>query len=1112
MRKVRVLFFSADPASAHGHAPRLLLDEEERQIRQKVRMSNPGALEFDSRTAARTDDLLQALNEVRPQVVHFSGHGSREGLELVSADGGRPHRVPVEALKQLFGLFRAHVRLVVLSACYSEPQARAIADVVGCAIGTRGAISDTAAITFGASFYRAIAFGLSVEKAYEQACAAMALEHIHEGEHPALVARPGMDPARLVLVPADGSDPAARNRASLARRQASAALRRARAGAGIDDFKAATGARLRASLQQKVPRLDLASLRAPLQDVLWLPGVFRKPDAGWSTGEVREGSAAGHLSPETAESEAPGGAARPSAPERVTVIVAEGGAGKSVLIRLLALGLLDGSCVVPGLAALLSGRDLPVLVDLREASAGLLAGHESPADAARRCIRAASGADPARLLESVELTRRGIILLDEIEALPWHDDQAGRSAALLASLLSVFPGVPRIVAARPPGEARVAAALRAGRGRHAERYAAFVIAPVTQGDLPRVAAVHLYGGREAPASVPDDPRVRSLVHNRDIRRFAVSPLFVNIALDTATGAAGAAALRTDQIIGRYYDQMMDRGRADRDEPLPISARSMRDLLHEVAFRMVADGGLELSERDLLGCAEGLGLSAGEVRRAAAWLRDRTDLVAAGPGGGLSFTHDWYRETLAAEELAEHRSADEIFALAGSTRWYEPVKYSLGLVRPEAARGIIVRLLDAGLEDLALDGCVQVAARLSTEAGDELLGRLDRVSLGGLSRRLALATAVSELETPLARALLVSAALPLRTLSAQDAFDVLIGQKWAPPQTPDETLRIQALRVASSDHLRVMESFRDDGGLIIGYAGEDGEFGGSWATASVYAFVARDRLPHGTRTPVEVLEAVLTRANEHVVTSIADAALSRPDTPDQLRLVALALVAERMFAEAGRGAPPLRGQVELLLRGLQEMPRSESPAFTIGLVNALLTRAPLPGEPDLVAGLMAVRRAAILEYAKHLATFYRRTLPDEGSPAAPGQPATLPVEQSLARLQAGLREAAAHPPVPSAPAAWKQRSLFDSYIASSGFRIHKLKAKDTTGRWAYYFVLVDKEFDAAFLKATEEEGTLDLEDYGYVLASCYGEQPTHEIRDMLYEKYGFALESTAGKSK
>jgi TPR repeat protein len=72
--------------------------------------------------------------------------------------------------------------------------------VVGCAIGTPTEISDEAAITFSASFYSAIAFGESVLAAYNQARAALRLEHVDESEYPELVARPGVDPARLVLV------------------------------------------------------------------------------------------------------------------------------------------------------------------------------------------------------------------------------------------------------------------------------------------------------------------------------------------------------------------------------------------------------------------------------------------------------------------------------------------------------------------------------------------------------------------------------------------------------------------------------------------------------------------------------------------------------------------------------------------------------------------------------------------------------------------------------------------------------------------------------------------------------------------------------------------------
>lgn len=85
---------------------------------------------------------------------------------------------------------------------------------------------------------------------------------------------------------------------------------------------------------------------------------------------------------------------------------------------------------------------------------------------------------------------------------------------------------------------------------------------------------------------------------------------------------------------------------------------------------------------------------------------------------------------------------------------------------------------------------------------------------------------------------------------------------------------------------------------------------------------------------------------------------------------------------------------------------------------------------------------------------------------------------------------------------ERRSFVDRLIASRGHLIHKLKAKDTTGRWAYYFVLVMPLREAAFLAAIKGEGIIDLEDYGKVVASCYGEEPSEEVRNLLKARYGF----------
>lgn len=217
MSKVKIQFFAADPLSlpSGGGWPRLRLDDDIRGIREKIRMSDfRDALEVDLRPAARPDDLLQALYEVRPHVVHFSAHGWSEGLLLMDPSGRQPHRVHGEALAALFRTFPGNIRLVVLNACDSDSLARVIAGVVGCAIGMRGKVSDEAAITFGSALYRAIGFGESIQAAFDQARVAVELSHFEDRECPQLAVSPGGNAGRLVLVPRGGADAGARETAA----------------------------------------------------------------------------------------------------------------------------------------------------------------------------------------------------------------------------------------------------------------------------------------------------------------------------------------------------------------------------------------------------------------------------------------------------------------------------------------------------------------------------------------------------------------------------------------------------------------------------------------------------------------------------------------------------------------------------------------------------------------------------------------------------------------------------------------------------------------------------------------------------------------------------------
>ena len=116
---------------------------------------------------------------------------------------GSPKPISKAALVHLLGRLKDNLRLVVLNACYSTPQAEAITQVIDCVVGMNIAIGDAAAITFSAAFYRAIGFGRSIQSAFDLGVSAIMLEGISEESTPEIVASPGVDPACVVLLQRD---------------------------------------------------------------------------------------------------------------------------------------------------------------------------------------------------------------------------------------------------------------------------------------------------------------------------------------------------------------------------------------------------------------------------------------------------------------------------------------------------------------------------------------------------------------------------------------------------------------------------------------------------------------------------------------------------------------------------------------------------------------------------------------------------------------------------------------------------------------------------------------------------------------------------------------------
>lgn len=99
MKEISALFLASNPAGTTV----LNLDEEIRAITEKIRASeHREMINLVSAWAVRPDDLIQSLNECRPQIVHFSGHGNQQGQIILTDNDRTPKPVSSAALKTLF--------------------------------------------------------------------------------------------------------------------------------------------------------------------------------------------------------------------------------------------------------------------------------------------------------------------------------------------------------------------------------------------------------------------------------------------------------------------------------------------------------------------------------------------------------------------------------------------------------------------------------------------------------------------------------------------------------------------------------------------------------------------------------------------------------------------------------------------------------------------------------------------------------------------------------------------------------------------------------------------------------------------------------------------------
>jgi hypothetical protein len=197
-KRLNVLYLTANPDEGHS----LRVDAEVRQVQGAVRGSAyRDNISLEYRPAADLNSLIEGLNDHRPRIVHFSGHGYEGGIAVDSLEvGKRPVKtVSFELLAKALAATDAPPEIIVLNACKSAGARKVFLPPAKILIVMRDSVSDLAATAFAAKFYAAVAAGQSVKSAFAQGRIAVEMVSLNEVDTPDLLLAPGVDPAKVVL-------------------------------------------------------------------------------------------------------------------------------------------------------------------------------------------------------------------------------------------------------------------------------------------------------------------------------------------------------------------------------------------------------------------------------------------------------------------------------------------------------------------------------------------------------------------------------------------------------------------------------------------------------------------------------------------------------------------------------------------------------------------------------------------------------------------------------------------------------------------------------------------------------------------------------------------------
>ena len=186
--KVNVLYLTAA-----GDGDPLRVDAEVRMVQEQLRGAAQGnRINLYVRPAAAAKTLVDGLNDLHPEIVHFSGHGSPT---LIAFDAGNvenraEQHLPYDVVHSILSATDHRPKLIVLNACNSDTVGPKFLECADHVIAMSASVSDLAASAFAAALYAALGAGQSLASAFGQGKNAISILGSPDSDIPTLHSSP----------------------------------------------------------------------------------------------------------------------------------------------------------------------------------------------------------------------------------------------------------------------------------------------------------------------------------------------------------------------------------------------------------------------------------------------------------------------------------------------------------------------------------------------------------------------------------------------------------------------------------------------------------------------------------------------------------------------------------------------------------------------------------------------------------------------------------------------------------------------------------------------------------------------------------------------------------